>query len=156
MNRASILGIAGIMALVLASVAFSPGRAQRGSLPVIEVYKTPACGCCSLWLDHLRAHGFDGRATDVDDLGPIRARHGVPQALQSCHTAVVEGYVIEGHVPAAEVHRLLKERPAVAGLAVPGMPIGSPGMEVGTQVQPYDVIAFDRQGGRRVFASYGR
>ena len=93
---------------------------------------------------------------DLDDLGPIKRKLGVPERLESCHTAVVEQYVIEGHVPADVIDRLLRERPAVAGLAVAGMPIGAPGMEVGTTVHPYDVMAFDGQGRAQVFASHGR
>lgn len=104
---------------------------------------------------HLRQHGFTVRTTDVEDIAAVKAARGVPRELQSCHTAVVEGYVIEGHVPAADVQRLLKERPAVLGLAVPGMPIGSPGMEVeGAASQRYNVMAFDKEGQSRLFASH--
>lgn len=103
---------------------------------------------------HLRQHGFPVKTEDLDDLRPVKARHGVPAALQSCHTAVVEGYVVEGHVPADLIARLLRERPPVAGLAVPGMPAGSPGMEVpGQPPARYDVFAFDRTGRRTVFAT---
>ncbi len=157
MKRAAVLTGVGAVTLVgILFVSFSTAGAQRAAKPVIEVYKTPTCGCCSLWLDHLREHGFEVRFTDLNDLGPLKAKHGVPGTMHSCHTGLVDGYVIEGHVPAQDVHRLLKERPGVAGLAVPGMPIGSPGMEVGTQIQPYNVIAFDKDGNGRVFASYGR
>jgi len=103
---------------------------------------------------HLRAGGYTVRAEDLDDLAPIKRKLGVPTALQSCHTAVVEGYVIEGHVPADIIDRLLRERPAVVGLAVPGMPIGSPGMESpGQKPERYEVMAFDRQGRATVYAS---
>jgi hypothetical protein len=101
---------------------------------------------------HLRENGFTVQAEDTDDLAPIKARHGVPRRLESCHTALVDGYVIEGHVPADTIKRLLRERPAVAGLAVPGMPVGSPGMEIrGQAAQRYQVLAFDRKGTTRVF-----
>ncbi len=99
--------------------------------------------------------GFNVQTEDVKDLSAVKTQHQVPMALQSCHTAIVDGYVIEGHVPAAEINRLLQEKPDVAGLAVPGMPIGSPGMEVnGADNQPYDVIAFSNDGSMEVFASY--
>lgn len=118
----------------------------------VTVYKSATCGCCSLWIDHLRANGFDVKAVDVDDVRPIMAEHGVPVALGSCHTATVDGYVVEGHVPADVIHRMLEERPAIAGIAVPGMPIGSPGME-GPNPQPYNVVAFDRAGNMTVYDS---
>lgn len=125
--------------------------------PTIEVFKTPTCGCCGLWVEHLRSGGFTVRVTDLDDLAAIKAKHGVPAKAQSCHTGVVNGYVVEGHVPAADIQRLLKERPAIAGVAVPGMPIGSPGMEVrGMKPQAYDVLAIERDGRLRVYASHNR
>ena len=123
--------------------------------PTVQVYKSPTCGCCASWVKHLQQHGFTTRVTDTEDVAAIKAQRGVPARVQSCHTAVVDGYVLEGHVPATDVQRLLKERPAVAGLAVPGMPIGSPGMEVpGQKPQAYDVLAFDKQGQTRVYASH--
>jgi hypothetical protein len=129
----------------------------QGQQTTVDVYKSPTCGCCVKWVEHLRADGFAVRTTNLDDLAELKARHRVPPPVQSCHTAIVDGYVLEGHVPAADIRRLLKERPAVAGLAVAGMPIGAPGMEVpGTKADPYNVIAFDKQGKTRVFASYGR
>jgi hypothetical protein len=103
---------------------------------------------------HLQTNGFPVRTVDMDDLTPIKARHGVPTALHSCHTALVEGYVVEGHVPADLIDRLLRERPRIAGIAVPGMPLGSPGMESpGRRAEPYKVIAFDGKGGTSVFAT---
>jgi hypothetical protein len=101
---------------------------------------------------HLRGHGYPVTAIDVSDLAAVKQRHGVPPALESCHTAVVEGYVIEGHVPADLIDRLLRERPPVAGLAVPGMPLGSPGMETAGRGEPYQVLTFDRDGKTRVYA----
>lgn len=145
-----------IIVLVLVLVAIGV-HAQRASGPVVEVFKSATCGCCTKWVEHLQAHGFTVRTTVTEALDDIKSKHQVPGSVRSCHTAVVGGYVIEGHVPAADVHRLLKERPAVAGIGVPGMPIGSPGMEVpGMKVQPYDVLAFTTQGTTRVFASHGR
>jgi hypothetical protein len=158
MKRAVTLALAGTVALVgVVAGSYGSAGAQRLPTPVVEVYKTPTCGCCALWVDHLKANGFEVRTTDLPDVVPLKVKHGVPDNMYSCHTGVVDGYAIEGHVPAAEIHRLLQERPPVGGLAVPGMPIGSPGMEVGNQVQPYDVLAFEKQGGgSRVFASYPR
>ena len=125
--------------------------------PSIEVYKSATCGCCSKWVEHLQGHGFKVRTTNREDLTELKTAHNVPRAVQSCHTAVVNGYVIEGHVPASDVQRLLKERPAIIGLAVPGMPVGSPGMEVpGVKMQAFDVLAFDKAGATRVFAKHGR
>ena len=135
--------------------------ARRGAepsthaLPVIDVYKSPTCTCCSKWVEHLRERGFTVRTTDTQDVASIKASHRVPPELQSCHTALVDDYVIEGHVPAADVQRLLAERPGITGLAVGGMPIGSPGMEMpGRQTQPYNVVAFDKSGETRVFATH--
>jgi hypothetical protein len=123
---------------------------------VMDVYKTPTCGCCAKWVEHVRAAGFRVRAVDVthDELDRLRAKHGVPAAMQSCHTGLVSGYVVEGHIPASEIWRLLKERPGVAGLVVPGMPLGSPGMEVeGAISRPYHVLTFDGQGRTQVFST---
>lgn len=143
-------------ALVLAAVGGQALQAQRGAGAVVEVFKSPTCGCCSLWVKHLEQNGFTAKVTEMDDLSSLKKKHGVPAKASSCHTALVNGYVLEGHVPAADVKRLLMERPAVAGLAVPGMPVGSPGMEVGSTVQPYNVLSFDKAGETKVFASYGR
>ena len=119
----------------------------------IEVWKDPGCGCCTAWVDHLKAAGFSVRTHEVNDMNAARAKNGVPQALGACHTARIGGYAIEGHVPAAEIKRLLRERPKAAGLAVPGMPLGSPGMEA-DRTQPYDVLLFNGNGRTSVFQSY--
>lgn len=124
--------------------------AQR--LETVAVYKSPTCGCCTDWVAHLRANGFKVEAHDLNDVSPIRRRYGVPSALASCHTAMVGGYAIEGHVPASDIKRLLRERPKAIGLSVPGMVIGSPGMEQGTP-QPYETLIFDERG-HRVFARH--
>ncbi len=145
-KRRSVLGI------LLAGLALSLGAGAQGA-PLIEVYKSPSCGCCGDWIKHLRANGFEVRAHDVPDASPYRARFGVPERLGSCHTATVAGYAIEGHVPANDIKRLLAARPKAAGLAVPGMPAGSPGME-GPKSDPYDVLLFDATGRTQIFASY--
>jgi len=139
------------LAAALLPVA-QPSRAAR-TLPRVEVWKSPACGCCKEWIAHLRANGFEVVAFDTGNAA-ARARLGVPEAFGSCHTARVEGYVVEGHVPAADIQRLLRERPAALGLAVPGMPIGSPGMEQGSRRDPYDVLLVLRDGTSRVYRAY--
>jgi hypothetical protein len=117
---------------------------------VIQVYKTPWCGCCDGWVDHARAAGFEVEVVDLNDLTNVKREHGITVDLASCHTSVVGGYYVEGHVPAAMIERLLREKPEIRGIAVPGMPIGSPGME-GPNPVAYDVIAVGRDGGRSVF-----
>ena len=129
------------------------GFAVHASATEIMVYKPPTCGCCSKWVRHLEANGFKVMTYDVQNVYSTKQRFGVPDSLTACHTALVEGYVIEGHVPAADIERLLRERPAVKGLAVPGMPAGSPGME-GSGKESYDVQTFDASGGTGVFARH--
>lgn len=131
----------------------STGSPSTGPSPSVTVYKSPTCGCCTKWVDHLRASGYTVTAKDVDDVDSIKADLGVPSALASCHTALVGGYVIEGHVPAADITRLLKEKPKVTGIAVPGMPMGSPGME-GPRKDAYEVVAFEANGSTQVFAKH--
>jgi hypothetical protein len=127
---------------------------SRDAVTTVTVFKDPNCGCCKSWVEHLRKHGFDVVARDTSDVSGIKRSARVPDRLVSCHTAFVEGYVVEGHVPAADIQRMLKEKPKVAGIAVAGMPAGSPGMEVGSRVDKYDVVAFNRDGTTRVFASH--
>jgi hypothetical protein len=119
----------------------------------IVVYKSEGCGCCKKWVEHLRENGFSVKTNDVEDVTPYKQANHVPSELASCHTAVVDGYVIEGHVPASDIQRLLKQRPKIAGLAVPGMPLGSPGMEADT-AQPYEVMSFDKTGKAKVYAKH--
>jgi hypothetical protein len=147
--------VSGVLTLFIGAAVIS---AQRPA-PGMEVYKSPTCGCCAKWVDHVRAAGFTVKVTDLsnDDLDALKEKHGVPRTAQSCHTALVGGYVVEGHVPVAEVQRLLKERPALAGIAVGGMPIGSPGMEVpGQKPQTYNVVTFDKQGGVKVYSTQNK
>lgn len=120
-------------------------------LPTVLVYKSPTCGCCNGWVEHMEEAGFAVDARNVTDLMTVKHDSGVPVAMSSCHTALVDGYVVEGHVPAEQVMRLLAERPAIAGIATPGMPIGSPGME-GRNPQPYQVLSFTETGEAAVFA----
>ncbi|PKO72069.1 MAG: metal-binding protein [Betaproteobacteria bacterium HGW-Betaproteobacteria-14] len=120
-------------------------------LPEVVMHKDPNCGCCGKWAEHLEASGFKVITVPERDMQAVKTRLGVPQRLGSCHTAKVGNYVIEGHVPAATIKRLLSEKPAVRGLAAPGMPLASPGMDVPGNKDPYDVIAFDRAGKTRVY-----
>jgi hypothetical protein len=141
------------MALCLVPLALL-ACVQSAAAATIEVVKSPSCGCCTQWVEHLRREGFEVRVVDTEDVTPTARRLGVPDDLRSCHTASIEGYAVEGHVPAADIRRLLAERPDAAGIAVPGMPIGSPGMEQGDLRQPYEVVLFRRDGQRRLFARY--
>jgi hypothetical protein len=138
--------------------ALAVAAQQKAATPTgsVVVYKSPTCGCCSQWVTHLRSNGFQVEANDVGDaqLRAIEMSGGVTDDLASCHTAKVGGYIVEGHVPAADIQRMLKEKPAIAGIAAPGMPMGSPGMEQGGRKDPYDVIAFTKDGKRSVFAKH--
>ena len=119
----------------------------------MTVYKTKTCGCCAKWVDHLRANGFAVTVNDVPSTEPYRKQYGVPDNLQSCHTGVVNGYTVEGHVPAADIQKLLKTKPRAKGIAVPGMPMGSPGME-GPRSDAYATVLFDATGKATVFAKH--
>ena len=130
------------------------GGAVAAELPAMTVYKSPTCGCCKGWVEHAQRAGFRVTVRDTNDVAPVKRAYGVDEKLYSCHTTVVGGYVVEGHVPLEDVKRLLAERPAVAGIAAPGMPVGSPGMEMGTQKDPYDVIAFTKDGKSSVYAKH--
>lgn len=142
----SVAGAAGFAT----GMAHAAPASRPGSL---QVFKSPWCGCCGSWVEHMRGAGFEVDVTEIEDLDPVKLRYGVAGDLQSCHTAIIDGYVIEGHVPAREVSRILAERPSAIGLAVPGMPSGSPGMEQGGQKDPYQVVLFTETE-RKVFAQY--
>jgi len=122
--------------------------------PIITVFKTATCGCCGVWVNHLKANGFEVIVHEVESTSEYQLKYGVPERLRSCHTAIVAGYTIEGHVPAAEIQRLLKEKPKAKGLAVPGMPIGSPGMEMGGRSDRYQVLLFQENGQVSVYKEY--
>jgi hypothetical protein len=146
--------------LGLAALPFA-ALAQKQAAPkvLVEVWKDPNCGCCKDWVSHLEAAGF---AVKVNETGneTVRAKLGIPQKLGSCHTALVGGYAVEGHVPAADIRKLLKDKPQAVGLTVPGMPVGSPGMDgaiYGKRRDPYDVLlVLDKSGATRVFSSYNK
>jgi hypothetical protein len=148
-RRHFVAALAGAPAALTATAAWT-----AEALPKMVVSKDPTCGCCASWVEHVREAGFSVEVVERADLSRLKARLGVPQALASCHTAEVGGYVVEGHVPAEAVKRLLAEKPQAKGLAVPGMPIGSPGMEVeGSAPETYEVVLFGPSG-RRTFARY--
>lgn len=148
----SAVAVAGLL-VIIGGLLFFSAPVRKADAIAITVYKSPTCNCCSNWVDHMRDAGFVVTAENRTDLENVKRSAGVPSNLQSCHTALVDGYIIEGHVPASDIKRLLQERPAVTGLAVPGMPMGSPGME-GPYRDPYDVLVFDRAGRTRVYSSY--
>jgi hypothetical protein len=143
-----------LIGLAAAPMAVSAVSATAETLPAMKVTKDPSCGCCGAWVEHIRAAGFTAEVVESPEVNRLKVRLGVPQALASCHTAEIGGYVIEGHVPAAAIKRLLSEKPQAKGLAVPGMPIGSPGMEVeGVEDDTYDVVLFG-PAGQTTFARY--
>lgn len=150
MQRRSLLQ--GLALLAAGAAAALPAQSRTA----IEVWKDPDCGCCKDWVTHLQSNGFEVRVHDSGN-NAARSRLGVPAKLGSCHTALVGGYAIEGHVPAREIRRLLSEKPAAIGLSVPGMPVGSPGMDdavYGGRRDPFDVLLIARDGSTRVFQSY--
>jgi hypothetical protein len=147
-RRSSLAGTASVLLVIAGS------RFGYAAGPSITVTKDPNCGCCTAWAEHLRANGFAVQMIDDPQINRVKARLGIPHDLVSCHTAEIEGYIIEGHVPASAIRRLLAQRTQIKGLSVPGMPVGSPGMEVeGSPAETYDVIAFG-PGGNKVFARY--
>jgi hypothetical protein len=141
-----------VLAFML-GVAILPGPATGADQPTLEVWKSRTCGCCKAWVRHVEEAGFKVTVNEVDDVAPKKQQLKVPPELSSCHTAVVDGYVVEGHVPAADIVRLLKERAKVKGIYVPGMPVGSPGME-GPDGKAYEVLALDDAGKVSVFATH--
>ncbi|MGN6392206.1 MAG: DUF411 domain-containing protein [Gemmatimonadales bacterium] len=156
-QTAAGLALAGLGARGLsASEWTATGRVAGGtSGTAITVYKSPTCGCCAKWVDHLRANGFTPTVHDEDDMDKMKDEMGVPKAVRSCHTALLGSYLIEGHVPASDLDRLIAQRPDVAGLAVPGMPGGTPGMaEPGAPADPYDVLSFGKDGKTAIFAHH--
>ncbi|MEL7313198.1 MAG: DUF411 domain-containing protein [Pseudomonadota bacterium] len=148
----------GFLVLSLLLVSFGSGIARGDDTAAeplsITVYKSPTCGCCKQWIAHLQENGFNVLAVDSDDMSAVKAQFEVPEELRSCHTARINGYTVEGHVPAEDILAMLENAPEAKGLSVPGMPVGSPGMEVGDRVDPYEVIQFSSEG-NEVVASYG-
>jgi hypothetical protein len=147
------------LAAALVTISLTTAAVRSGSSappakkPTITVYKDPNCGCCKNWIAYLAKHGYTVVAKDTPDMTEIKRSLGVPNALTACHTAVVNGYLIEGHVSAEDIDRLLAQKPTIAGIAVPGMPMSSPGMD-GPRTQGYQVLSFDKTGKTKVFASH--
>lgn len=141
----SAVGVA-VLATTVVAVSSPPANAAT-----VTVYKSPTCGCCAKWVAHLEENGFEVQTVETPDLSAVKAEYRIAPENQACHTAVVDGYVVEGHVPADLVSRMLDERPDIVGLTVPGMPMGSPGME-GPRKDPYTVFALNRDGTRSVYA----
>lgn len=155
MKRLVLVGMVLLLWLTACAAANPKPAPANSDKPVVTIYKSPTCGCCGDWVAYLADNGYSVLTEYVDDMTPIKQQYQVPTDLQSCHTAVVDGYVIEGHVPVAEMERLLSERPDVLGIAVPGMPLGSPGMETaGAAAQPFDVLTFDQAGHTEIYAHY--
>jgi hypothetical protein len=145
---AGTAGLAAVGAVVRPLLALS-------AAPLVTVYKTPTCQCCAQWVEHLKLNGLRTEVHDLDSVDAIKDQHGVPESLRSCHTALVDGYVIEGHVPADDIQRLLEQRPKIAGLTVPGMPASAPGMyRPGDPKTPYQVLAFQKSGTTVVYAKH--
>lgn len=140
-----------------ATLAATPNTSPvDNALPLVTVHKSPYCGCCEKWVEHMQAAGFRVEVVNTDDMTPVKQRVGIPPGKGSCHTAEVGGYFVEGHVPAEDVKRLLAEKPDARGIAVPGMPIGSPGMESPDgRVQAYDVQLVDKQGETSTWSRHG-
>ena len=143
-----------LSALAAALAARTFPVAATAALPSVQVFKSASCGCCAAWVDHMSGAGFPVTVTNVGDTTAARQRFGMPDRYGACHTAIVAGYVVEGHVPAGEVKRLLALKPRALGLAVPSMPAGSPGMEMGSRQDPYEVLLVDANGRASVFSTY--
>lgn len=145
------------IACVLLGINFSAISEESKKIiePIeVEVYRSPSCSCCSKWLDHLRENEFKVKDNLIGDVQKIKDKYGVSAEMASCHTALVGGYVVEGHVPAADIKKLLKLKPEVVGISVPGMPVGTPGMEVGSKKDDYNVVSFDKNKSVQIFSRY--
>jgi hypothetical protein len=143
-----------LTSLTAAAAALSLPVVAKQALPQVQVFKDPNCGCCGAWVEHMKAAGFSVNVTDIEDTSVARRKYGLPEKFAGCHTAVVGGYVVEGHVPANDVKKLLAMKPVAIGLSVLGMPVGSPGMEMGSRKDPYQVLLVAKDGRARVFATY--
>ena len=151
--------VTGVSAIVIGGTTLVLSAQQKPAAPPaqkVTVYKTSSCGCCRLWVDHLKTNGFEVQSMDVSaaDVRAVSKAAGLPDDGSSCHTAKIGSYVVEGHVPASDIKRMLKEKPAIAGIAAPGMPMGSPGMEQGGAKEAYDVMAFTKDGKMSVYAKH--
>ena len=146
---------AGVFAVTLVPGSLPAWADGSGDLPLMTIYKSETCLCCEKWVDHVKAAGFQTMVHDRDPIDPLKDELAIPPHVRSCHTAQVGGYLIEGHVPAADIKRMLREKPKLMGLAVPGMPVGTPGMDQpGVPAEPYHVVAFQKAGTTSVYAKY--
>ena len=148
-DRRTMIGL--LAATIPAAACAKPVKAAE-----LRIYKSPYCGCCGAWVDHVKASGIKTVVKDMEDVTPVARKVGVPDALRSCHTAVIEGYFVEGHVPAVDIRKLLRERPKARGIAVPGMPIGSPGMEQGKRRDAYQTLLVMHDGSTRAFVKHNK
>ena len=148
-DRRTMIGL--VLAAIPAAACARPAKAAE-----LNIYKSPACGCCGAWVDHVKASGIKAVVHEMEDVTPMAMKLGVPDELRSCHTAAISGYFIEGHVPAADIRKLLAERPKARGIAVPGMPIGSPGMEQGDRRHAYDTRLVMHDGSSQVYVKHNR
>ena len=154
MKLVTLISVLALIALSTEAVRGAPeGASTVEKKPTITVYKDPSCGCCKNWIQYLIKHGYQVDAKDTPDMQGVKKTLGIPAELASCHTAVVNGYLIEGHVSAEDIDRLLAQKPKIAGLAVPGMPMSSPGMD-GPRTKPYQVLSFDKRGKTAVFSTH--
>jgi hypothetical protein len=156
MNRRSfVFRLSGLAAGALVVPRLEADAGRWAQLTPLTVYKSSSCGCCNKWLEHVRANGFAPEVHDEEDMDAVKGQLGVPVGVRSCHTAIAGKYLVEGHVPASEIKRLLKDQPPVSGLAVPGMPSNTPGMAPpGAPISGFEVLSFHRDGSTNVFASY--
>ena len=156
MSTKTFVSVVGALAIGAAAIVTAQQKPVSSRTPIV-VYKTATCGCCGMWVEHMRQNGFQPEVHDVtaSQVRAVSKAAGLADEGTSCHTAKVGNYIVEGHVPAADVHRMLKEKPAIAGIAAPGMPIGSPGMEMGGRTEKYDVVSFTKDGKTKVFATHG-
>ena len=143
-----------VIGLLIFNTAIKAEPIESGKPVDIVVYRSPTCECCGKWLEHLKKNNFKVKEIVTDDVQPIKDKYGVSKEMASCHTAIVDGYVIEGHVPANDIMKLLKTKPKIVGIAVPGMPKGTPGMEMGDRKDAYNVMSFDKANHYEVFNSY--
>ncbi len=141
-------------AVALASVWDRETEPNYSGILEMTVYRSSSCGCCGVWIEHVKKHGFKVKDIKTESIEAVKQQYNLPLDLVSCHTAIIDGYVIEGHVPADDIKRFLEQKPELAGLAVPGMPLGTPGMEAGDLKQPFQVLAFNDKGEVEVFQEY--
>lgn len=151
-NNKTILGV--IISILIAAAGSFVVMQNVSAEPEMTVYKSPTCGCCGKWITHMEENGFKVNAVDVLEMNVVKEKYGITRNLASCHTAIIDGYYIEGHVPASDVKRLLAEKTDSKGLTVPGMPVGSPGMEMGERVDSYQVLSVKSDGSTEVFNQY--